>query len=59
MKPRIWWIHSKTDPRWHANGRLPAVGMLTRPPEVDAKIVELTVRYGNPPADLECGYEKD
>jgi hypothetical protein len=59
MRPGIWWIASKKDPRWKGSGPSPAVGMFGRPPEVDVKIVELTKIYGDPPDDLQWGYEKD
>jgi hypothetical protein len=58
MRPGTWWIRSESDPRWPAIGR-GEVGMLVRPPEVDVKIAELTKLYGDPPVDLESGYEKD
>lgn len=58
LRSGTWWIRSETDPRWSANGHA-EVGMFARPAEVDAKITELTKNYGEPPADLEWGYEKD
>jgi hypothetical protein len=59
MKPGIWWIRSAKDPRWCANGFAPSVGMFGRPPEIDAKVAELTKLYGDPPDDVEWGYQKD
>lgn len=58
MRSGTWWIASKADPRWKANGR-GKVGMFAKPPEVVAKIEELKRSLGEPPDDLEYGYMKD
>jgi hypothetical protein len=58
MRPGTWWIRSEADPRWRASGSA-VVGMFGRPAEVDVKIAELTKLHGDPPTDLEWGYEKD
>ena len=53
-----WWLKSKTDPRWNADGRA-LVGGFVRPPELEKKLNELTKKLGPPPEDLEWGYMKD
>jgi hypothetical protein len=51
IRPGVWWIESKKDPRWRASGR-GEVGLFARPSEVDAKIEELRRSLGEPPDDL-------
>ena len=54
-----WWVSSKIDPRWNANGR-GIVGGFVMPSEakdfIDKKKKELNEQE---PSDLEYGYMKD
>ena len=55
-----WWIRSKSDPRWDAEGPSDAVGSYTKPSEVDPAIEQKKQELGEePPSDLEWGYMKD
>jgi hypothetical protein len=58
LKAGWWYLHSKKDPRWNASGRA-MVGLFATPKEAEQKIAELTERFGQPPDDLEAGYEKE
>lgn len=59
QRPGVWFMVSRSDPRWNASGRA-VVGMFLTPAEVTQKIDELRSRLGcEPPDDLEYGYEKD
>ncbi len=51
------WLKSEEDPRWNwkAEGQ---VGMFSKPTKLQKKIEEYKEKYGNPPDDLEWGYEK-
>lgn len=53
-----WWLRSKSDSRWNADGRA-SVGMFGMPSECKEKVELLTLKYGEPPEDLEFGYMKD
>ena len=55
--PGTWWISSNIDPHWIAEG-IGLVGGGQRPAEVGAKIEELKKELGDPPPDLEWGYER-
>lgn len=57
--PGGWYLKSKTDDRWSANGNSEHVGQFKIPKEAQEKIDELTKLYGKPPDDLEYGYMKD
>jgi hypothetical protein len=54
-----WWIRSESDPRWNREGRGEVGGLYKRPPAVDRTIKLLRQELGDPPNDLEWGYEKD
>ncbi len=56
-KPGVWWIKSKTDPRWDCHGEA-AVGGFAIPREAQDKLEELKKTLGEPPEDTEWGYEK-
>ncbi len=59
MKQGSWWVTSKSDPRWKADGR-GDVGMFAKPDGVDGAIALLKEEIGEePPTDLEWGYMKD
>ena len=53
-----WWITSKKDPRWNAQGTsdVGGFGMCT---EAERALERLKKLYGKPPKDLEHGYMKD
>lgn len=53
-----WWMSSKKDPKWNANGR-GMVGGFVMPQEVETMLEHLKTKYGDPPDDLEFGYMKD
>lgn len=57
MKPGIWYLYSKSDPRWCVSGET-VVGMWGKPQECDEAQERLTQELGEPPADLHWGYEK-
>ena len=52
----IWYILSKKDPRWTAEGR-GLVGVFETK-DREQKIEELKNLYGDPPDDLEWGFVK-
>jgi hypothetical protein len=52
-----WYIDSKIDPRWNANG-YGNVGGCCMPPACAAAIKNNEKMYGEQPEDLEWGYEK-
>lgn len=54
-----WWIRSKSDPRWNREGRGEVGGLYDKPPAVRRTIFYLLQILGEPPEDLEWGYEKD
>ncbi len=58
VREGTWWLHSKSDPRWNAEGQS-VVGGLEMPDECRQKMEELKKTLGNPPRDLEFGYMKD
>ena len=55
-----WWLHSKSDPRWNANGTT-MVGGFMKPEEVDKSIERTKKKLKTDviPEDLEWGYMKD
>lgn len=53
-----WWFSSKKDSRWNIDGRS-EVGMFAMPREAKETLEKLKKEYGEPPSDLEFGYEKD
>lgn len=53
-----WWIRSKIDPRWNAEGK-GIVGGFTIPRECQQKIDQLKEKFGDPPKDLSWEYMKD
>lgn len=53
-----WYLRSKSDPRWNADGRS-FVGGFTMPNECKRKLEEMKRELGEPPDDLEWGYMKD
>jgi hypothetical protein len=59
-KPGTWYVSSKSDPRWDANGRteqmLFSVGT---PPELDKHLAQKMKELGDPPDDLEWEGMKD
>lgn len=61
MREGSWWFKSKSDPRWNHSGRA-VVGMFMTYkslPEAKAIFDKNKALYGEPPEDLEFGYEKD
>lgn len=58
-KKGSWWLISKSDPRWDANGETTWLVSAGVCPEADAKIKELKAKYGDPPDDIEYGFMKD
>lgn len=60
-RPRMgsWWVRSKKDPRWNADGR--GYGLVTGggPQEMQDWIEECRKKYGDPPDDCEHGFMKD
>jgi hypothetical protein len=59
LREGSWWLDSKSDPRWNAQGR-GYVGMLSIPPDAQKAIDEIKKELGEePPEDLEYGYMKD
>lgn len=60
MGEGIWWVRSKSDPRWDGSGRSGAVGMFSKPPEVDVHVESKKRELeSEPPKDAEWGYQKD
>lgn len=53
-----WWLQSKSDSRWDTSGRA-GVGGFSIPTECQIELDRLKAKYGEPPEDLEWGYEKD
>ena len=53
-----WFLSSKSDPRWNADGRA-LVGGLVMPVECVKKLEELEKKLGKRPKDLQWGYMKD
>jgi len=56
IKEGEWWVRSKSDPRWDANG----TGLLTAGsyPDAEDHIDRMTRLYGTQPADLTIGWMK-
>ena len=54
-----WWLRSRVDPRWNAEGRGMVGGGLATPRDCETRIKELELRLGVPPKDLEVGWMKD
>jgi len=52
-----WWLTSKKDSRWNAQGRA-RVGGLVIPEDCKKRVEELKRKFGKPPDDLEWGYMK-
>jgi len=53
-----WWIRSKSDPRWNADGSGEVGGFIV-PPDAQAVIDRFKRELGcDPPGDLEYGYMK-
>ena len=57
-KKESWWLRSKTDPRWNADG-YDYVGGLTMSDDCKNRFTELKQELGEPPADLEWGYIRE
>jgi len=58
LHPGTWWIRSESDPRWNTSGRAD-VGLFTKPSQLEERMKTLQQKLGEPPSDLEWGYEKD
>lgn len=61
MSQGSWWFISESDPRWNRSG-IASVGMFMSYeslPEAKAIFDKNKAIYGEPPEDLEFGYEKD
>ena len=52
LKPGVWTLFSKKDPRWNCSGE-DLVGGLVLPEKCKEKFEELKKELGNPPDDLE------
>jgi hypothetical protein len=58
--PGTWWMRSKKDPRWNADGRSTWVGGFEMPKECKYKFEELKQKLKEePPDDLYWEYMKD
>ncbi|MBU1179802.1 hypothetical protein KJ885_02585 [Patescibacteria group bacterium] len=58
-RPGFWWIRSKKDPRWNADGQSLFVSEGEMPQECKEKLEEFKKIYGEPPDDFEWGYLRD
>jgi hypothetical protein len=58
-KPGMWWVESVLDPRWDGHGRAEALSLASRPREAEEHVAAKQKEFGDPPADLEFGWEKD
>jgi len=59
LKEGTWWLKSKSDPRWDAEGR-GSVGMFAVPTGAEEAIEKKKAELKEePPDDLEYGYMKD
>jgi len=59
IREGIWWLTSKSDPRWDDEGRC-NVGGFMMPSAVTESINNCKKQLGEePPEDLEWGYMKD
>ena len=54
-----WYVHCKSDMRWNKSGR--GFGAVTAggPKEMKTWIKLCTLKYGEPPEDVEIGFMKD
>jgi len=59
LKSGVWWISSKTDPRWNCDGHTDKCGGFIMPKECQDMIEYLKKSLGEPPEDLEYNYMKD
>lgn len=55
----FWYLNSNTDSRWNSSGNSDRVGGFAMPYEAKEKLNELKKHLGDPPKDLEWGYDKD
>lgn len=60
-KPGVWWVQSKSDPRWNGGGRADAFLVSSGGPnEIQEHISKRERELGEPPPDdLEYGAMKD
>ena len=57
VRPGTWWVRSASDPRWNAQGT--AASSIDRiPPQAAAHVDALRPTLGEPPADLEVGFDR-
>lgn len=54
-----WWVICKSDLRWDKSGRACGLVMLGGPQEMQEWIRQCTMKYGEPPEDIEIGFVKD
>jgi hypothetical protein len=54
-----WSLHSDIDPRWNCSGSTNTNAFFGTPPETDAKLRELSAKYGKKPKDLTFSFMKD
>ena len=57
VRPGTWWVRSASDPRWDAQGT--ASSSVDRiPPQANAHVEACRRTLGEPPADLEVGFNR-